>query len=277
MSSECPSSKLVLPISKEGCVILGPAIRPHNDNNKSDTPSVNTVWRGCATSPEKARAVGGLRPRGRTASLFSHTTAWSQGHEAYVSTSSDRQVACCRVEYYYHGQGWVYKIAVASNMVAVEATLLQHSPHPEEMEFSALGGIAFDQIISWTPYTEGVEGKEVLNPDYNPEKYKGQRSSGAQFHLAGFPPKHEAWDLGPWSQLAVTEMSDKIVALLPKDEVVPVVSDHDPFFYDDEVCPEDEATDDQVTENNNIFSFWTDEPVDWTWEEMDAAMIVVNV
>lgn len=237
ISEERPSPSVALPLAG-GCVILGPGIRSYSDYETStDIATADTVWRGASTSPDEARAAGGLRPPGRSASLWSHVNGYNKGSEGYVSTSVDRTISETRLEYHYQGEGWLYKVAVAPNMVDVNGILRHFSPYQEEVELSALGGIAYDQIMSWTPFTGGKKGKEVLNPDYNPEKYRGKRSAGIQPHLAGFPADHEAWGLDRWSHLSVCEMSDEIVALLPDDEVVPLKPEPAPIMP---ACPESE-------------------------------------
>lgn len=78
-----------------------------------------------------------------------------------------------------NGKGYIYKIAVAPNLIDCEGTLGKYYDlWKPEKEFAALGGIKFDQIVSWTPFPNGQKGNEEANKSYNTKKYKGLSVGG---------------------------------------------------------------------------------------------------
>ncbi|OPB30017.1 enterotoxin A family protein [Bartonella sp. WD12.1] len=101
---------------------------------------------------------------------------------------------------YLHGwtsPSYVYHIRAAPNFIDVNAMLRQYSPHPEQSELAALGGIRWGQE---------VVGEFVRNPDYNHALYGNFPISDPQPQLAGFPYYHEAWHFEPWVAHATCEL-----------------------------------------------------------------------
>ncbi|WYZ43582.1 hypothetical protein EsH8_VII_000018 [Colletotrichum jinshuiense] len=160
------------------------------------------------------QASGGMLPKGHSrpgivspdTSLWNHVhgaaTGASKDEDGYVSTSSSRSLAISWVTRFLGGNGFVYRIHSAPNMIDCQATLGRFNVYPEEMEFAALGGIKENQIIGWTPVRNGVLGKEVLNSFYQSSVYSNMGTGGAQPKLAAFPPNHPAWSEAPWSQFS---------------------------------------------------------------------------
>ncbi|EFQ36831.1 cholera enterotoxin subunit A2, partial [Colletotrichum graminicola M1.001] len=186
------------------------------------------VYRGAGRSPQEIKAAGGFLPKGLTTvgvvapdiSLFSHVDVPQEvdenGNSIGLGSTADNDGYVSLTKSFFLALGhafysrdqkttYVYKIKSTPNMIDVAKTLREYNLYEEEDEFSALGGVKWDQIVAWYK----VDGHslrtyswlwQIKNPDYNARKYSGFRPGGAQYGLAGFPADHEAWNKEPWSK-----------------------------------------------------------------------------
>ncbi|KAF0330064.1 cholera a subunit [Colletotrichum asianum] len=134
--------------------------------------------------------LGGFLPKGQTSfglqtqdtSLFNHMkdtqSIGSRDEDGYVSTSSSESVAA--VFMYGKPSAYVYKIHVTPNLI------------------DTVGGIKYEQIVSWRPLNGRKLGTSTKNKNYDKAKYGLAVNGGVQYQLAGFPPNHEAWGEEPW-------------------------------------------------------------------------------
>ncbi|KAJ0348234.1 hypothetical protein COL154_013780, partial [Colletotrichum chrysophilum] len=83
-------------------------------------------------------------------------------------------------------------------MIDTVGTLGKYSDFDEELEFAALGGIKYEQIVSWRQLKGRNLGKSTMNKDFDKRKYGSAAAGGVQYQLAGFPPNHKAWREEPW-------------------------------------------------------------------------------
>ncbi|HDI3215606.1 TPA: cholera enterotoxin catalytic subunit CtxA, partial [Vibrio cholerae] len=96
---------------------------------------------------------------------------------------------------------YIYVIATAPNMFNVNDVLGAYSPHPDEQEVSALGGIPYSQIYGWYRVNFGVVDEQLYrNRGYRDRYYSNLDIAPAAdgYALAGFPPEHRAWREEPW-------------------------------------------------------------------------------
>ncbi|RDA93437.1 hypothetical protein CP533_2630 [Ophiocordyceps camponoti-saundersi (nom. inval.)] len=207
---------------------LPPAFKPQVPE------TVEWVYRGHRDSPEQVKQAGGFMPRNRPSTSRAFTI---DGHlrglcnnpeTAYSSTSCKFGIGvvyAARNSYHGEALGWVYRIRATPNMVNMEGTLRQYYSEREAAEFSALGGIRWNQIHSYWRVTrdyipreeddleeamignfnntdyEAISDRFTLNPDYDAELYGQSRFSAGQPQLAGFPRNHESWSQEPWRAL----------------------------------------------------------------------------
>ncbi|KAJ3957227.1 hypothetical protein N0V92_006220 [Colletotrichum tropicale] len=153
------------------------------------------VYRGDSRSPAEIQKAGGFLPKGQIAfgaiapdtRLLNHAKAVVDGSArddyGYVFTSSSLDVAERFIT--MRTAGYVYKIHVAANMIDSTGTLGKHNPLDDEREYAALGGIKFEQIVSWKAYENGKSGEEELNKEFNEKVYSAAVAGGVQFQLAG--------------------------------------------------------------------------------------------
>ncbi|KAE9573685.1 hypothetical protein CGMCC3_g10511 [Colletotrichum fructicola] len=154
------------------------------------------VYRGDSRSPAEIQEAGGFLPKGQSAfgaiapdiSLFNHAKAALDGSSrddyGYVFTSSSIDIAERFVN--MRPAGYIYKIHVTANMIDIIGTLGKHNPLNDEREYAALGGIKFEQIVSWRAYENGKSGEEELNKEFNEKVYSAAAAGGVQYQLAGF-------------------------------------------------------------------------------------------
>ncbi|KAL3293740.1 cholera enterotoxin subunit A2 [Colletotrichum asianum] len=154
------------------------------------------VYRGDSRSPAEIQEAGGFLPKGQSAfgaiapdiSLFNHAKAALDGSSrddyGYVFTSSSLDIAERFIN--MRPAGYIYKIHVTANMIDSIGTLGKHNPLDDEREYAALGGIKFEQIVSWKAYENGRSGEEELNEEFNEKVYSAAVAGGVQFQLAGF-------------------------------------------------------------------------------------------
>ncbi|KAH8731823.1 heat-labile enterotoxin alpha chain-domain-containing protein [Phaeosphaeriaceae sp. PMI808] len=172
------------------------------------------LYRADSRTPEAIKSAGGFRPKGQSTigsaspdiSLWNHVvgapSGTSKDNDGYVSTTSNLKVAESWVMDNLGGNGYVYRIHAAPNMIDCKATLGDFNPYKKEEEFAALGGIKYEQIVSWTPIVNKKKGAETKNTAYNSKLFKKQVAGGAQYQLAGFPAGHRAWSETPWINYA---------------------------------------------------------------------------
>ncbi|EQB58430.1 cholera enterotoxin subunit A2 [Colletotrichum gloeosporioides Cg-14] len=154
------------------------------------------VYRGDSRSPAEIQKAGGFLPKGQIAfgaiapdtSLLNHAKAVVDGSArddyGYAFTSSSLDVAERFIT--MMPAGYVYKIHVTANMIDSIGTLGKHNPLDDEREYAALGGIKFEQIVSWRAYENSKSGEEELNKEFNEKVYSAAVAGGVQFQLAGF-------------------------------------------------------------------------------------------
>ncbi len=172
------------------------------------------VYRGSGSSPESVKERGGFIPRARDESEpISNTTFGLLSHHIgdkrtlYTSTTRDIVMGATFAMQSQEG-GWVYRIHPTPNMIDLNDSGFEIRFKREE-EFSALGGIRYDQIEAWAEVTykglraagmdpddianleamEPLDGELVAlnfttNPDYN-AKYDSLGPSRGQPQLAG--------------------------------------------------------------------------------------------
>ncbi|KAK2046695.1 ADP-ribosylation [Colletotrichum somersetense] len=194
------------------------------------------VWRGAGRSPEEIKASGGFLPKGVTAvgdvapdvSLWHHvdvrqefdedgnpTSLWvSPEDDGYVAFTSSFFLALGYALYTRQQETtYIYRVKTTRDMIDVTKTLGKYNLWPEEKEYAALGGVKWDQIVSWRKVDTGKLHSfswlwPTMNKDYDSEKYSGLRTGGAQYSLAGFPSGHEAWNEEPWKKFKPCSKED---------------------------------------------------------------------
>ncbi|KAM3454654.1 hypothetical protein MY3296_002895 [Beauveria thailandica] len=174
-------------------------------------PLPSVLYRGSGSSPEDVKALGGFVPRQKGGPLKNETFGLQSHHlgrtrTAYTSTTRSFGVG---LGYSLIDQeaGWIYKIHPTPNMIDLNASGFDLRYTAEE-EFSALGGIRYDQIEAWMPMSKSdlkarltkvhvyeyhdfetfsakYPGKKwMANPDYD-HKYDSLAASPGQPQLAG--------------------------------------------------------------------------------------------
>lgn len=174
------------------------------------------VYRAVLEDPDYVKRDNGFTPKGMiderpnqpppNLSLFNHAngaeTGFARSDAGYVSTTTSYNLAHLWVNTNLAGRGYIYHIQPTGNMIDVNLTLRQFSPHQGEMEYAALGRIYWGQIRGWTEISFGVPQPYVANPDYNRHLYDISHAGGNVPSLAGFPEDHRAWSMVPWSDYA---------------------------------------------------------------------------
>lgn len=189
--------------------------------------TIKYVYRGDSRSPEAIKDAGGFLPKGvdefgsegfrasnfvhaiwhaaPEISLFKHVSGApfnrSIDEGGYVFTTTSATVAQQIVQRSPTGSGYVYKIRVAENMIDVVGTLGKHDPRPAEKEYAALGGVKFDQVVSWRQFnaTQVLDNAaQVVNTDF--VDVPNAVAGGVQYQLAGFPVGHQAWNENLYKQ-----------------------------------------------------------------------------
>lgn len=199
---------------------------PLNTTPLPDEPSfpnvVKVVYRADMTSPDEFSRAGYIAPRGMDGSrpnqlppdtsLYNHAIGNSPGTSAnnsgYVSATETLGLARWWVNNRLNHNGWVYYIASSGNFIRVNDALLQHSPHPAENEYAALGLVWFNQILGWRRSTSEI-GPFIPNPAYNPSLYNSPTHPARGpnvVELAGFPRESSIWSESPWANFATCEL-----------------------------------------------------------------------
>ncbi|KAK2594666.1 hypothetical protein QQS21_007642 [Conoideocrella luteorostrata] len=119
---------------------------------KRQQSSPKVVYRGSSKSPETIKELGGFIPRDEGQTITNNTFGllnhhWGLSRTAYSSTSRSFGVAL-GYSMKEHESGWIYKIHPTPNMIDLNGSGFKLQYHEEE-EFSALGGIRYDQIQAW--------------------------------------------------------------------------------------------------------------------------------
>ncbi|EPO5058753.1 enterotoxin A family protein [Escherichia coli] len=187
----------------------------------SASSSANDFYRADARTPEDIRRDGGLLPRGQSEAyehgtpvninLYDHARGTVTGNtrynDGYVSTTTTLRQAHLIGQNFLGGYNeyYIYVVAAAPNLLNVNGVLGRYSPHPDENEFAALGGIPLSQIIGWYRVFFGViEGGMQRNRDYRGDLFRGLTVAPNEdgYQLAGFPANFPAWRETPWSTFA---------------------------------------------------------------------------
>ncbi|PHH69270.1 putative enterotoxin [Ophiocordyceps australis] len=169
------------------------------------------VYRADMLSPADLKLQGKFLPRGMDLSrpdqppsdlsLYNHVvgsrTGTSRHDSGYVSTTKSLKFARQFLHTMLGSRGFIYKIHVSPSFIDVQSSLREFSRHPLEQEVAALGGIHYEQVLSWIEFEEGVEQPEVFNTDYE-TRFDEASWGGSQVQLAGFPKNHVAWSRQPW-------------------------------------------------------------------------------
>ncbi|MCA3966640.1 enterotoxin A family protein [Vibrio vulnificus] len=178
-------------------------------------------YRADSRNPEEIKKSKGLYPKGQDEffehnrpmdiSLFSHAQGTQTGYvrydDGYVSTSSSLRSAHLIGQSILSGFSsyFIYVIAPAPNLMDVNRILGHYSPHPEENEFAALGGIPWSQVIGWYVVNSGVIGNNIIrNRDYRRDLYSNLVPASPEnaYQFSGFPSGHLAWRQEPWINFA---------------------------------------------------------------------------
>lgn len=173
--------------------------------------SAIVVYRADNRDPATIKRSGGFLSKGTSKvgtvapdiSLWNHVNGaangFSRDNDGYTSTTTSLTFAESWALNQLGGNGYVYRISVAPNMVDVQEILKQYNPYPDEKEYAVLGGIPYDQIIGWSR----VANRKILavekNKDFNKRRYSGLKHATGQYQLAAFPPGHRAWSESPWN------------------------------------------------------------------------------
>ncbi|OAA74229.1 Heat-labile enterotoxin, A chain [Cordyceps fumosorosea ARSEF 2679] len=179
-------------------------------------PLPTVLYRGGANTPESVKENGGFIPRFRddpnesitnnTFGLRSHHLG--QNRTLYTSTTRDI-VMGATYAMQEDAHGWVYKIHPTPNMIDLNDSGFKIT-FPREEEFSALGGIRYDQIEGWAEIdyksleAAGMSKYDIdqlieiypikgemavlnftANPDFAAKKYEGLLPSPGQPQLSG--------------------------------------------------------------------------------------------
>ncbi|USP75001.1 Heat-labile enterotoxin IIA, A chain [Curvularia clavata] len=173
------------------------------------------VYRADSRAPSTIKSAGGFLSKGTSKagavapdiSLWNHvngdpSSGFSRENDGYVSTTTDLALATSWVTRLLGGNGYVYQIQVAPNMIDCQEILKQYNPFPEEKEYAALGGIPYNQIVGWSKVTNRKVGAVEKNKDYNKKLFKRSTHATGQYQLAAFPPGHRAWSQSPWNAYA---------------------------------------------------------------------------
>ncbi|EOW9314901.1 TPA: NAD(+)--arginine ADP-ribosyltransferase [Vibrio cholerae] len=178
-------------------------------------------YRADSRSPNEIKDLGGLYPRGyydffergtpMSISLYDHARGAPSGNTRYddgfVSTTTDidsaheigQNILSGYTEYY------IYLIAPAPNLLDVNAVLGRYSPHPQENEYSALGGIPWTQVIGWYVVNNGVLDRNIhRNRQFRADLFNNLSPAlpSESYQFAGFEPEHPAWRQEPWINFA---------------------------------------------------------------------------
>ncbi|PMB71142.1 Heat-labile enterotoxin IIB, A chain [Beauveria bassiana] len=205
------TAALAFAISVQGAAL--PAASEDLHGRAKPLPTV--VYRGSGSSPDSVKESGGFVPSLRNESEpVSNTTFGLQSHHLgerrTMYTSTTRSVLMGAIFAMQSSEGgWVYKIHPTPNMIDLNESGFEVLIRKEE-EFSALGGVRWDQIEAWAKVTynglidAGMHPDDVesligmiepgtpmpplnftANPDYDAKKYDGQSASPGQPQLAG--------------------------------------------------------------------------------------------
>lgn len=183
------------------------------DITPSEASGPITVWRADAMSPRELERQGMFLPRGMNGSrpnqpppdisLWNHIngspTGMSTHRSGYVSTSASRMSAFHFLVRHMNGEGYLYEIKVTPNFIDAAGTLRGTYNKSSEQEYSALGGIRFDQVKGWVKVSFSTEKMFKRNNAYNASRYEIFSSGSVAPPLAGFPRGHWAWKLSPWA------------------------------------------------------------------------------
>ncbi|KAK1976303.1 heat-labile enterotoxin alpha chain-domain-containing protein [Colletotrichum cereale] len=160
------------------------------------------VYRPDTRTPKQIEEAGGFLPQDRSPdadfSIFNHVNA-PNNKDAYVSLTTSslaKEVSANRKD---ASVLYIYKVKTTPNIYDVDKTLGEYNPQTSKGNFAALGGVKWDQIVSWRMGNGAGWLGSTKNVDYN-KKYNGLKAGGAQPSLAGFPADSEAWNKEPWAQ-----------------------------------------------------------------------------
>ncbi|KAK2740052.1 cholera a subunit [Colletotrichum kahawae] len=157
--------------------------------------SLVCVYRAEARSPAEIQQADGFLPKGESVfgaiapdtSLSNHAKAVLDGSSrdgyGYVFTSSSVDVAERFIA--MRPFGYVYKIHVAAHMIDCIGTLGKYNPLDNGSEYTACGGIKFEQIMSWKAYENGKFGEEEFNKDFIEKVYGTAVAGDVRYQLAG--------------------------------------------------------------------------------------------
>lgn len=166
-----PDAYLDEPIDKDGSLGLGKRARVP----VHILPPPELVYRGDKRSPEQLRAAGGFLP-----STEVPPSDENNGFSLYVHHLGQPSVDGKRVTAYVsttrlfgtglgyanmaNGDvadgGYLYQIHNAPHMIDSDGTLLDNRRYSNEYEFSALGGVRWDQVKAWVKTPGRLESRD---------------------------------------------------------------------------------------------------------------------
>ncbi|KAM0742023.1 hypothetical protein ACQRIT_002200 [Beauveria bassiana] len=203
------TAALAFAVSVQGAAL--PAASEDLHGRAEPLPTV--VYRGSGSSPNSVKERGGFIPRPHLKNdVVSNTSFSLESHhkgKSSMYTSTSRSVLVGISFAMLSRESWVYKIHSTPNMIDLNESGFEFLARKEE-EFSALGGIRWDQIEAWAQVTyeglvnAGMDPGDIkslrsmdktrnpipplnftANPDYDAKKYDGQSASPGQPQLAG--------------------------------------------------------------------------------------------
>lgn len=150
-------------------------LRTRQDNQAKPETNLDLkfVYRGDQRSPQELMALGGVPPEfeGPTTnasySLFVHHVGDGLVRSAYTSTSRSFGAAigfATQVSGQHRAPGWIYEIQPTPNMIDMDNSGFKLIYRGEE-EFSAMGGIRWDQIKSYMYCPLNLTGGPLTQQD----------------------------------------------------------------------------------------------------------------
>ncbi|KAM4058723.1 heat-labile enterotoxin alpha chain domain-containing protein [Hirsutella rhossiliensis] len=141
---------------------------------------VKVLYRGDQRSPGQLIKLGGIPPRSKgpttneTYSLQVHHLGQRKVSTAYVSTTWSFGVAVGFATQKGgpndRAPGWIYEIHPSPNMIDMDDSLFQTS-YASEKEFSAMGGIRWDQITGYMYCPLNLTGHDFTRKDLYSYQY----------------------------------------------------------------------------------------------------------
>lgn len=170
------------------------------------------VYRGDGRPPEELRNLGGF-PTSLEGPLINQSFGLQAHHNAdgangkfrsaYTSTARDFGTTLMFATDFGKRDGWVYKIHATPNMIDLSTSGFELK-YEEESEFSAMGGIRWNQVLEWVPVTaidhsiaSGYIKEAVDLALLQKEKTQGQKSPKSWIKNEEYDKKYDAFAASP--------------------------------------------------------------------------------